>query len=391
MKILLINNLYKPYAVGGAEKVVEARAKEYLKQRKEVIIITSAPKNSENFLRPQISNEEGIKIYRFYPLNLCWYKDLNKHGFVFKLLWHVVDVFGRHSARVIKKIIEDEKPSEIELHNLMGIGMYKNTKTQKHKNTVILYLHDVQLVEPSGVLLWNHEKDNWGQKIYSWIMKRKLGGPDLIISPSEFLQKFYQSRGFFRNSEFKIQNAECRQFPLYQEGQTRPPSQAGVRGVLVGVGEHTRRPTAVHPSHRGDTSCKFLFVGSLVEHKGIRVLMQAWNGVVGATLHIVGAGVLEHEVKQWAKDKLEVIIHGRLEGADLDQVYEQCQVLIFPSTCLENRPNVILEALDRGLEVIASDTGGVAEIVGKGSLVEPNNVDELRAKIDSYIAKLLNC
>jgi glycosyltransferase involved in cell wall biosynthesis len=102
-------------------------------------------------------------------------------------------------------------------------------------------------------------------------------------------------------------------------------------------------------------------------------------------LHIVGSGILENEVKEWSKTKHNVTVHGRLEGAELDQVYEQCQILIFPSICLENCPTVIVEALEKGLEVIASDTGGVGELVSEESLVEPGKIEDLRLKIEECL------
>jgi len=101
-----------------------------------------------------------------------------------------------------------------------------------------------------------------------------------------------------------------------------------------------------------------------------------------AELHIVGDGILRDEVEKWARNKDNVKVYGRLEGKDLEEIYNNCDTLIFPSTCLENNPTVIHEAHEHGLRVIASDTGGVREIVSENDiLVEPGNVEELAGKI----------
>ncbi len=386
MKICLINNLYKPYAVGGAEKVVEERAKKYAAEGNEVLIITSRPYQGLRSLKPEIGNDGKVVIYRFYVPNLCWYKDLVKHNFLFKLIWHKIDIFNFWSARIIYKILKQEIPNVIETHNLMGVGSYpdfavtksrilyfarkqnrdKVLKSVKSDIKWIHYLHDVQLVEPSGVLPWNHTKDKWYQKIYSWIMKWRMGNPDLVISPSEFLKNFYKSRGFFGRSEWKVEKISNFQFPISNQIQ--------------------------------NSNIKFLFVGSLVEHKGVGVLMQAWDALCHCeepsqatkqsqvvSLNIVGSGILEDKVKKWAKQYSNIKVLGRLEGQELEEIYKNSDVLIFPSICLENRPTVILEAQKYGLKIIASDTGGVAELVNKESLIKPGDVEALKN------ALLLNC
>ena len=116
-KVCLINNLYGDNAVGGAEIVVQARALEYKKKGDSVIVITTkADKN------PKIekNNENGITVYRVWIPNIFYYKDLSKHGFVLKLIWHFIDIFKKPKA--IEEILVEEKPDVVETHNLMGIG-----------------------------------------------------------------------------------------------------------------------------------------------------------------------------------------------------------------------------------------------------------------------------
>ncbi|MBU2542117.1 glycosyltransferase [Patescibacteria group bacterium] len=346
MKVCIINNLYGKNSVGGAETVVHTRALEYKKSGNDVIIITTKASKSPKIEK---NNENGLVVYRVYIPNIFYYKDLSKYGFILKLIWHFIDIFNFASARIITKILAEEKPDVVETHNLMGVGYNLKMQNAKCKIKWRHYLHDVQLVEPSGVLHWNHKKDNLAQKIYSKIMKRKFRGVDEVVSPSEFLRKFYEERGFFENAEWVIEQKDTR----IQE-----------------------------TNNKQITNHKFLYVGSLVKHKGIRILMQAWN-MVGAgrdlpTLNIVGDGILRREVEKWASDKNNVKVYGRLEGEELKNIYKKCDTLIFPSICIENNPTVIHEAHEYGLKVIASDTGGVSEIVGENDiLVEPGSVDEL--------------
>ncbi len=380
MKIVFINNLHKPYARGGAEFVVEQRAQLASIKGDEAVVITLAKNKSEH---KQVFWDGKIKVIRIWPKNIFSYFDLNKHNYLTKLIWHFIDIFG--CSHALKQILLSEKPDVVETHNLVGFEVYKVNKVLKSIKSDIKwnhYLHDVQLVEPSGVLSWDHDKDNLAQKIYSAIIKKRMGNPDQVISPSEFLKEFYQKRGFFKSSEFIVLSSQ----PVIS------------------------KPDKVHsPS----SIVRFIFVGSLVEHKGIRVLMKAWDllnddqhpptplkgGIQevlvgsefpprggcpeggGCWLNIVGDGELRGEVEEWAKNKKSVQVLGRLEGEQLENVYKQSDVLIMPSICLENCPTVILEAQKYGLQVIASDTGGVRELVDENSLFEPGNVEELVNKI----------
>lgn len=380
MKICLINNLYPPYAVGGAEKAVERQTQEFLKQGDEVFIITTKPYSGLASFKPIKAIENGITIYRFYPLNICWYKNLVKHNFVFRFFWHLLDIFNFNSALIIRKILLQEQVDEVYTHNLMGVGfclprLIQKGKVKTNQYTYVNhnhYLHDVQLVEPSGVLPWNHEKDNILQKIYSAIMRWLMGTPDVVISPTEFLKKFYQARGFFPNSEYRMQNVECRIEKIVNDQDTRN-KQYPISNI-----QYSNNHQSSVINHR------FLYVGSLVQHKGIKILMQAWKNINDKELNIVGSGKLEGDVREWATGKNNVFVYGRKEWNELQEIYQKCDFLIFPSICLENNPTVIHEALQNGLKVIASKTGGVEEIFGNNKnvkLFEPGNVDELSEAI----------
>lgn len=391
MKIVFINNLYQPYTRGGAEQVVEARARQATERGDEAVVVTLAKDKSEH---NQVFWNGKIKVIRIYPKNIFSYFDLNKHNYFIKLVWHFIDIFG--SSRDLQQILLSEKPNLIESHNLIGLGVHKVHKVLKSIKSDVKwnnYLHDVQLVEPSGVLAWDHQKDNILQKIYSGIMKRKFRLADEVISPSLFLQNFYKDRGFFSKSKWQKIGLS--------------PLERGSERMLI---RRSISQPPLTPPFQGGEIMNFLFVGSLVEHKGIRVLMNAWNlsndgqhppsppqggnlsedvvsvpslrGVEGGCwLNIVGDGDLRAEVEEWAKNKKNVQVFGRLEGEQLENIYKHSDILIMPSICLENCPTVILEAQKYGLQIIASDTGGVRELVDEESLFEPGSVEELVKKI----------
>lgn len=111
----------------------------------------------------------------------------------------------------------------------------------------------------------------------------------------------------------------------------------------------------------------FLFAGRLVEEKGIRTLLRAWNeSGVEARLRIAGDGPLAAEVTAAADRTPNVEYLGRLDRGTLHDEMRRARALIFPSLWYEGFPVTIVEAFACGLPVIASQIGSMAEIVQDG-------------------------
>lgn len=345
MHIVLINHLYPPAAQGGAETVVYRRAQTLVKAGHTVSVITSRPKTSRSASVQEKAVEEGVAVYRIYPGNITSYDDLGNHGSLYRAFWFLGSLFGYRGVHKIKKILQEIKPDLVETHNILGLGLRIPRMIQKGKYNHRVVLHDVQLVEPSGILSWNHIHDTMLHTVYAALMRRRFGTPDTVETPSLFLQEFYRRRGFFPKSQWQVV-----------------------------------RPRALATTPVKQAQGHFLFVGSLVFHKGLRTLMQAWEmySNTKATLHIVGKGPMQEELTAWAKEQGNVEVVGPLYGQALMNEYQKADTLLFPSICLENYPTVIGEARDAGLYIIASDTGGTKETFVKGNegiLIEPGNVE----------------
>lgn len=105
---------------------------------------------------------------------------------------------------------------------------------------------------------------------------------------------------------------------------------------------------------------KFLYVGRLVEEKGIKLLVDAWSKVDrDIELNIVGHGLLENYIEEASKKINNIKYHGFKCGDELKELYKKCDCLIMPSITSEGFPRVITEAWCNGLNVISSDVGGI--------------------------------
>ncbi len=139
-----------------------------------------------------------------------------------------------------------------------------------------------------------------------------------------------------------------------------------------------------------------LFVGRIVKQKGLHILIQAFKEVLkvypSAHLYIIGAAKAtsrfkKHSYLKYLKSisdgiKDNVYFIGRVPNESLATYYSIADVFVCPSIWEEPFGMVITEAMACECAVVASNTGGIPEVVGDvGILVDPNNVDALKSAI----------
>lgn len=123
-----------------------------------------------------------------------------------------------------------------------------------------------------------------------------------------------------------------------------------------------------------------LFLGKLEAIKGIDVLMEAARMTKEAPLLIAGS-VSEPLAIQLPKVLPENAKYvGLKHGQELIDLIHNALAIVLPSIWYENQPFSILEAFASGKPVIASDLGGMTELVAqqeRGLLVKPGDPDAL--------------
>jgi glycosyltransferase involved in cell wall biosynthesis len=149
----------------------------------------------------------------------------------------------------------------------------------------------------------------------------------------------------------------------------------------------TRRPGKGAPLQIG-------FVGTLVWHKGVHVLIEAARRLDPSTYELVLYGDLNMfpdyvaELRKLAEGA-RVRFEGAFHSTDTSEIYGQFDVLVVPSLWLENSPLVIHEAFQAGVPVVGSRMGGTVDLVRHGEwglLYEAESPDSLAAALRSIIA-----
>ncbi len=341
MKIGVISNFYPPYEKGGAELVAQRTADELYRRGHDVFVLSTKEFDGLASLNPKITEYHIERIYRFYPMNLYHLLNSRKVPLPFRLVWHIIDLFSPFPASVLKKVVIAEEPDLIITHNLKGIGMQIASKIQSMGIHHIHTVHDVQLSVPSGLILHGHENSwlskSFLQKTYERCMKKAIGIPNIVVSPSNFLADYYSERGFFKETDLKV-----------------IPNPAPRIDHFLRV-------------ERRDGPVRFLFVGQIEKHKGIQLLLESLEDVkFNFELHIAGEGSLSEYVTNWARTDKRVLYHGFISLDNINELMADSDAVILPSLCYENSPTVIYESLQIGTPVIASKIGGIPELIDHG-------------------------
>ena len=133
-----------------------------------------------------------------------------------------------------------------------------------------------------------------------------------------------------------------------------------------------------------------LFVGRLSPEKGCTVLLQAWKyflescdltqNVFRPELLVVGDGPDKKSLEQWSEERQlnRVRFTGMLPRNQVQALMKRAEFLILPSLWYEGFPMAIVEAFSCGTPVLASDLGGMKEIIEEGVTGRKFTVGDVR-------------
>lgn len=175
-----------------------------------------------------------------------------------------------------------------------------------------------------------------------------------------------------------------------------------VRDVPVGISPYGTTlpdaPPASRPLRAAHEPFRMLFVGRHIERKGIEHLIDAMAHLHGDRFRLIVVGhgdrtaALKDRASRTGDSRIEFT--GKLSTEDLAGAYAQADVFVLPAVVdskgdTEGLGVVLIEAAEMGLPLVASDVGGIPDVVvheQTGLLVPPGNpralADALRRLAD---------
>ncbi len=298
--------------------------------------------------------------------------------------WKVLtrSIYSKEAKVKIARLVEDTKPDIAHFHNIHGHLTTSIIAPLRALGVPIVWtLHDFRQVCPNTSFLSHGEicERCLPDKFYNVVLHRCKKG-SLAASFVAMVSMYYErlARVPSRVDRF-ITPSEFLRSKLI-EGRFDPERIIAIPNFV----------DLEHYRNEGEDDY-FLYIGRLLYEKGIDVLIRAVAKLESGRLLIVGEGPAAGELKALANElgTERVKFAGYLTGDELRMTIARAQFVVLPSRLYENLPFSIMEAFASGKPVVATDLGGIPEMVedGVNGFLFPNgDVDALADRISRLLS-----
>lgn len=329
IRVMMLSWEYPPRIVGGISPHVYELSRELVKQDVEVHVVTKATPAAPD----EETEESGVHVHRVHL-------DRTPDNFI-----HEIQLLNDSTERRVRNLLEywrpGGRPTVFHAHDWLSLDAARELKYE-YQLPIVATIHAMEEGRNGGI--WNdlqryiHEQEYW-LTYEAW----------RVIVCSEYM------KGEVMNS-FNV-----------------PADKVDV--IYNGIDADKFR-FAWPESERGAYRAQFalpdekivIYVGRFVREKGIQVLLDAASVVLSqepkAKFVIVGGGHRGRfeDFMRWYGLSDKVCFTGFMANRSLHQLYRVADVAVFPSL-YEPFGIVALEGMAAGIPVVASDAGGLQEVV----------------------------
>ncbi|MFV5348167.1 glycosyltransferase family 4 protein [Acinetobacter soli] len=199
MKILIINTLYYPYKVGGAEVSVQLLAEGLVREGHNVRVLCLHEKDEK-----KIDIINNVEIHYLPLKNIFWPFDNKERSFFKKLLWHIIDYYNFSMKSIVNKEIESFKPHVVHTNNISGFSVSVWDVVKFHKIRLVHTARDYYLFHRHGNLFEKGKilsSDNLLVKIRSKLKVKHTKKVDFFVGISKFIQDFHIENNMFKTKK----------------------------------------------------------------------------------------------------------------------------------------------------------------------------------------------
>ena len=285
---------------------------------------------------------------------------------------------NRDVGRRLGRVLDDFQPDVVHFHNITALSITVIAACRRRRIPCVMTLHDYW-----GICFKNLMIKNDGALCAT--------GGFACLGCSETLAGIPSLPSPVRNAHILLALRDIDRFIAPSRyladrfvANGLPADRMHVVRNGIDLGRYVER-------HRREAGAPFTigYIGQLIEHKGVDVLLRAL-GVLGddTRLVVVGDGVQAGRLERLCRDlgiERRVRFAGRVDNRDIAKIHADIDVVAVPSVWPENSPVVITEAMASAIPVVASDIGGISELVVDGEtgwLVPPRDARVLAERID---------
>ncbi len=340
MKIALVNDKYIHHEGGGAQESVRILAESLAARGHQVSVWTTTYRPDQ---RTTSELHSQVRVTFLPVANVYWPHGPRPESL--KPLWHAIDSHNPIMARRVGQLLDEEKPDILHTNILAGFSPAIWAEAAHRNIPVVHTVRDYYLMCPKGTRFKNGAKCDSpcpSCHIYSLPKKRATRHLDAVVSISRHLSNDH-------------------------------PVSSPIQEVI----HNSYRAEGKLPLRNYENGLKIGYLGRLCETKGIELLIDAVRQTDSAHLYIAGKGGTGYLEKLRQRAPSRTTFLGSVSPQSL---FEKIDVLAVPSLWHEPFGRVAIEAMAWGIPVIASQRGGLPEIIRPGKngwLFEPNEKDGL--------------
>jgi glycosyltransferase involved in cell wall biosynthesis len=350
MKIAIINTLYAPNKVGGAEKSVQTLAENFSDLGNEVIVICLGKEDANYKLN-------GVIIHAVKIKNDFWPFEINNKNSFHKLIWHLKDASNNKYNDFLHHLFLDYKPDVLLTNNISGFST-KVWRIASNLNIKIVHtLRDYYLQCPkstkfkNGLNCTNLCNDC---NFLSTPKKKDSSKVNYLIGISNYILSDHIDKGYFK----------------------------GVQNEVIFHGFETQKKSI----NSREVTNVFGFIGQVNKTKGIELILESFSNLSESSWKLLIAGTVDEKYLKHLNKINNSIQIEYLGYVDSSKFFEMIDVLIVPSLWNEPFGRVVIESILHSKPVIASNVGGIPELlINNKQFVFRPKVKELRTLIQKII------
>ena len=301
---------------------------------------------------PEKESIKGIEVYhpKYFMIPRALFKLALLHWYL------AIEIFLSYfpSKKVVDSIMKKWDPDIVHIQGALSEGLIGNMIKKRYKKPLLL------TVVGEDITFYPKKFPS------SLFVRLTLNNVNTIICQSAFLKNEIKKLGI-KNKEFNIipMGAKAEDFKPRDKSKSRKKLNLPQDKKII------------------------LFVGHLVERKGVKYLIHAISSIIkkekDAMFYIIGTGYQEESLRKLANVEglgSYVKFLGQKTNAEVADYMNASDLLVLPSLN-EGLPVVVYEALSCGTPVVATEVAGTPELVSSdvGFLVKPKDAEALQQKI----------
>lgn len=338
LRILSVSALFPPDLIGGAEASA-ARLAEYWASRGHQPGVLTTAKSASDEINDVMVN--GIRTWRIFMPRIYPTFRFSEAPAWQKPIWHLQDHFHPHNRKIMGRVLDEFQPDFVNVHMIQGVGYNALREIARRDIPTVYILHDLGLACIRQSMFKHNADCQWqcGLCRLSSRYKRSL------------IERFIRI-GFLSPSRANLERLS-QLFPIKVR-----------RNAVILDPNRYPRPTVARVD--ATTSPRLLFIGRLHDSKGISLLLRVLEKLAPKfrfSMTVIGTGPLEASLREQYSSASWCSFAGFIDQVDISNYIINSDLLCVPSIWQENSPGVVIHALSLALPVMASNKGGIPELV----------------------------